>query len=70
MDSRHPPPPNEPGTLAYYLDEFTFRFNPRTSPARGLLFYRLLQQAAGTDPHPLAELIGGIGDNWDELPDD
>ena len=38
--------------LPYYLDEFTFRFNRRTSRARGLLFYRLLQQAAGTDPHP------------------
>jgi len=22
-----------------------------------MLFYRLLQQAAGTDPHPLTELI-------------
>ena len=29
--------------------QFTFRFNRRTSRARGLLFYRLLQQAAGTD---------------------
>lgn len=28
--------------LAYYLDEFTFRFNRRTSASRGLLFYRLL----------------------------
>ena len=44
--------------LPYYLDEFTFRFNRRTSKARGLLFYRLLQQAVETDPHPLAELIG------------
>jgi hypothetical protein len=56
--------------LPYYLDEFTFRFNRRTSRARGLLFYRLLQQAAGTDPHPLAELIGGTGNDWDEPPDD
>ena len=56
--------------LPYYLDEFTFRFNRRTSRARGLLFYRLLQQAAGTDPHPLSELIGGTGDDWDELTDD
>jgi transposase-like protein len=31
--------------LPYYLDEFTFRFNRRTSRARGLLFYRLLAQA-------------------------
>jgi len=31
--------------LAYYLDEYTFRFNRRTATARGLLFYRLMQQA-------------------------
>lgn len=31
--------------LAYYLDEFTFRFNRRKSKARGLLFYRLLEHA-------------------------
>lgn len=36
--------------LNYYLDEFTFRFNRRTSKARGLLFYRLIAQAAAT-PH-------------------
>lgn len=42
--------------LAYYLDEFTFRFNRRTSRSRGLLWYRLLQQAADTDPHPLTTL--------------
>ena len=45
--------------LPYYLDEFTFRFNRRNSRARGLLFYRLLQQAVDTDPHPLKDLIGG-----------
>src|SRR4051812_34633815 len=56
--------------LPYYLDEFTFRFNRRTSRARGLLFYRLLQQAAGTDPHPLSELIGGTGNDWDKPTDD
>ena len=43
--------------LDYYLDEFTFRFNRRTSRSRGLLFYRLLQQAVNTDPHPLHDLI-------------
>lgn len=42
--------------LGYYLDEFTFRFNRRTSRSRGLLWYRLVQQAAHTDPHPLAML--------------
>ena len=56
--------------LPYYLDEFTFRFNRRTSRARGLLFYRLLQQAADTDPHPLSELIGGTGNDWDEFTND
>jgi hypothetical protein len=49
--------------LQYYLDEFTFRFNRRRSKARGMLFYRLLQQSVNTDPHPLAELIGGIAAN-------
>ncbi|MFH5243963.1 IS1595 family transposase, partial [Antrihabitans sp. NCIMB 15448] len=45
--------------LPYYLDEFAFRFNRRRSKARGMLFYRLLQQSVNTDPHPLVELIGG-----------
>lgn len=36
--------------LDYYLDEFTFRFNRRTSKSRGLLFYRLAQQAVAVDP--------------------
>jgi hypothetical protein len=46
--------------LGDYLDEFTFRFNRRGSRSRGLLFYRLLQQAANTDPHPLASLTAPI----------
>lgn len=36
--------------LPYYLDEFTFRFNRRTSNSRGKLFYRLIQQALEIDP--------------------
>ena len=43
--------------LPYYLDEFTFRFNRRTATRRGLLFYRLLQQAVDTEPHPLSTLL-------------
>ena len=43
--------------LEYYLDEYAFRFNRRNSRARGMLFYRLLQQAVGTDPHSLHDLI-------------
>jgi transposase-like protein len=36
--------------LDYYLDEYTFRFNRRTSKSRGLLFYRLINQAVHLDP--------------------
>ncbi len=36
--------------LGYYLDEYTFRFNRRKSKSRGLLFYRLLEQAIITEP--------------------
>jgi len=42
--------------LDYYLDEFTFRFNRRHSRHRGLLFYRLLEQAVATAPHPYKTL--------------
>jgi len=47
--------------LDYYLDEFTFRFNRRTSGSRGLLFYRLMQQAAATSVTTYRSLIGGSG---------
>lgn len=43
--------------LDYYLDEFTFRFNRRTSRSRGKLFYRLLQQAVQVGPTPYKEII-------------
>jgi len=39
--------------LDYYLDEFTFRLNRHRARHRGLLFFRLLEQAVATDPHPL-----------------
>ena len=45
--------------LDYYLDEFTFRFNRRTSRSRGKLFYRLVQQALAVDPLPAMNLKGG-----------
>ena len=41
----------------YYLDEFTFRFNRRTSRSRGKLFYRLAQQAVAVEPVPYKNLI-------------
>lgn len=48
-----------PIQLAYYLDEFTFRFNRRNSKARGLLFYRLMQQAVACAPVPRPVIVGG-----------
>jgi len=46
--------------LDYYLDEFTFRFNRRTSRHRGLLFHRLLEQAVAVEPLPYAALVKGV----------
>ena len=43
--------------LDYYLDEFTFRFNRRTSRSRGKLFYRLVQQAVQVNPAPYRSII-------------
>ena len=40
-----------------YLNEFTFRFNRRTSASRGKLFYRLVQQAVQIEPVPFAKLV-------------
>jgi len=48
-----------PDHLDYYLDEFTFRFNRRTSRSRGLLFYRLMQQAVALEPVLGKALVGG-----------
>jgi transposase-like protein len=45
-----------PEHLDYYLDEFTFRFNRRTSRHRGKLFFRLLQQAVATSPTPYSKI--------------
>lgn len=39
-----------PDHLQSYLEEFTFRFNRRTSRSRGLVFRRLLEQAVVTGP--------------------
>ena len=43
--------------LDYYLDEFTFRYNRRTSRSRGKLFYRLVQQAVQADPVPYSAMV-------------
>ena len=46
----------DPRHVDYYLDEFTFRFNRRTSRSRGMLFYRLMQQSAATTPVTYANI--------------
>jgi transposase-like protein len=43
--------------LDAYLNEFTFRFNRRRSRRRGLLFYRLLEQAILAEPITYRSLI-------------
>lgn len=47
----------QPEHLDAYLEEFVFRFNRRSSGSRGLLFYRLLQQAVVTDPVTYADIV-------------
>ena len=43
--------------LDYYLDEYTFRFNRRTSRHRGKLFYRLVQQAVALEPTAYKDMV-------------
>ena len=43
--------------LEYYLDEFTFRFNRRSSRSRGLLFHRLVEQAAACAPCTYRQIV-------------
>jgi transposase-like protein len=50
----------QPGHLDAYLDEFVFRFNRRTSSSRGMLFYRLLQQAVVTEPVTYDSVVGPL----------
>ena len=45
--------------LDYYLDEYTFRFNRRTSRSRGKLFFRLVQQAVSVAPVEGKNIRGG-----------
>ena len=46
--------------LGYYLDEYTFRFNRRTSRYRGKLFYRLLQNAVALDALRYQDIAKGV----------
>ena len=43
--------------LSYYLDEYTFRFNRRTSRHRGKLFHRLLQNAVAVAPVNYRDIV-------------
>jgi transposase-like protein len=47
--------------LQAYLNEFTFRFSRRRSRARGLRFYRLLEQAAVAEPVTYPQLLVAPG---------
>ena len=61
----------KPTHLEYYLDEFTFRFNRRSSRYRGKLFSRMVQQALMVDPVTAAELKAPFpadeDDDFDDL---
>jgi transposase-like protein len=46
----------DPRHVDYYLDEFTFRFNRRTSRSRGMLFYRLIEQSTIAKPVTYAHI--------------
>ncbi len=48
-----------PDHLQSYLEEFTFRFNRRTSRSRGLVFRRLLEQAVVAAPVTEADVTHG-----------
>jgi len=52
-----------PYHLQSYLEEFTFRFNRRTSRSRGLVFRRLLEQAVVTGPITENDVTHGY--DWD-----
>ena len=43
--------------LPAYLNEFIFRFNRRRSASRGMVFYRVLELAAGHDPVRYADIV-------------
>lgn len=58
----------KPGHLQRYLDEFTFRFNRRRSRARGMLFYRLLEQAVQAPPRTYRSFVVDPGSGRRDMP--
>jgi len=47
----------DPKHMSSYLEEFTFRFNRRTSKVRGLLFQRVLENSIKVKPAPYRKII-------------
>jgi hypothetical protein len=45
--------------LQEYLEEYTFRFNRKNSAQKGLLFYRLLENAMLIEPLTYRKLVEG-----------
>ena len=43
-----------------HIDEYTFRFNRRTSTHRGMLFMRLLQNAVKIEPTTYRQMIHNV----------
>jgi transposase-like protein len=46
-----------PKHLAFYLDEFAFRFDKKLSTQSGKLFYKLVKQAVASPPSPLKMIM-------------
>jgi transposase-like protein len=57
MAARYPPSSFSADHVQAYLNEFAFRFNRRASRARGMLFYRLLEQSVAMHPIPFHDLV-------------
>jgi len=56
--------------LDFYLDEFVFRFNRRTSRHRGKLFYRLVQHSVATGPETYSSMVQGARGRRPRKPQD
>ena len=54
-----------PEHLQSYLEEFTFRFNRRSSKSRGLIFHRLMSQAMKTKPVTESDVTYGF--DWGQI---
>jgi len=54
-----------PEHLQSYLEEFTFRFNRRSSKSRGLIFHRLMSQSMKTKPVTESDVTYGF--DWGQI---